>query len=172
MIKKLGIFAGTFDPVHLGHSAFVEQSIAEHDLDKVLVIVEKTPRFKTCIAAYTHRKKMVELAFAGNQKVAIYESRSEDFPITESLPTIRAEYSKARLFLLIGEDVAKHIDMWQNAEDLLKDVQRIIGKRGGHEQHGSVSSLKIRNILREQARSHELDRQVQHYIVQNKLYKG
>lgn len=170
MTRKLGIFAGTFDPVHLGHRAFVEQSISQYSLDQVLILIEKKPRYKNCLAAYRHRKKMVELAFANNAKVVLYESASQEFPITGSIKNIRADYPKAELYLLIGEDVAGHIDGWENRRKLLKDVKLIIGKRDEQSPYGQASSLKVRAQLKSQTESDGLDLQVQNYIKEQDLY--
>ncbi len=170
-MQKTGIFAGSFDPVHLGHTAFVSSAIDEHGLDKVLVLVEKKPRYKSCLADYKHRKKMVQLTFANNSQIVMYEVNTIDFPITNGLPEIRNEHPDAQLYLLLGKDVAEHIDSWENVSEVLKDVQLIVGKRDDHAPYGMASSFKIRTILKNQKISADLDPQVQQYINKHNLYR-
>lgn len=169
-MKKIGIFAGTFDPVHLGHSAFVHRAIDQHGLDRVLILVEKKPRFKDCFASYEHRKNMVELAFANYSQIVVYETASDDFPITSSLPRVRSEYPGAQLYLLVGEDVAEHIDTWDNSDELLKGVKLIVGKRDDQAPYGHASSFKVRTSLKDRKVSYNLDPRVQDYIADNNLY--
>ncbi len=166
-MKRLGVFAGTFDPIHLGHTAFVEQAIEAHELETVLVLVEKKPRFKTCFANYEQRSEMVRLAIAENPKIRLYETNCDDFPITNCLPKIRTEYDDAKLFLLIGTDVAKHIKTWPNAGELLRGIELIIGQR----QPAAPSSLKVRRSLAISPQTTALNPQVKSYITQNNLYK-
>ncbi len=86
--RKIGLFAGVFDPIHLGHTHFINQAIEDKSLDKVYVLIEREPRYKNCIAPYEDRKNMVALAIQDIPKAAIYEAASPFFPITSSLPDI------------------------------------------------------------------------------------
>lgn len=166
-MKRVGIFAGTFDPIHLGHASFMERTISSHKLDKVLILIECSPRFKTCLANYRDRLAMVKLAIADNPRLRVYGTNCNDFPISNCLPVIRAEHPNAQLFLLVGDDVARHIKTWPNAEQLLRGIELIIGDR----QPNAPSSLKVRSSLKTNTQTPALDPAVHHYITQNKLYQ-
>lgn len=157
-----------FDPIHLGHTQFIRKSIKENKLDKVYVLIEREPKFKKCIAAYKHRKEMVSLATSGMESVEIYEAKSPYFPITSALPEIRKSNPEAMFFLLAGDDVARHIDKWEDA-DKLKDVSIIVARRGTGEDYSDVSSLKAREKIKAN-RTPELDARVLEYCRANKLY--
>ncbi len=164
---RLGIFAGTFDPIHLGHSSFMEQAIASHGLDEVLILVEKNPRFKICLASYEHRLAMVKLAIAADPKLSVYETNCDDFPISNCLPIIRKENPNIQLFLLLGDDVAEHIQTWPDAKRLLRGVELIIG----HRQPDAPSSVKIRSSIKTNTQPVALDPAVHRYVTHYNLYE-
>lgn len=141
------MFAGVFDPIHLGHTYFIEQSVKKYGLDKIYVFVEREPKYKTCLASYEHRKKMVKLAIHDIPQAELNESKSKFYPITSSLPEIKKSNPDSRLFLLVGDDVAAHIKDWQAAEQILKGTGLIIADRKHGGRYAEVSSLKVRNKL-------------------------
>lgn len=158
--------------MHLGHKTFIEESIKSYGLDKVLVLVEKNPRFKTGLAPYGHRRQMASLAFAENPQIVLYETATDNFPLTSTLPLIRAQYKNAQIHILMGEDVAKHIDSWESAEALLKGVVCIVGKRRNETKYGRTSSAQIRGALHSQKNPADIDPMVLAYINENKLYSS
>lgn len=167
---NIGVLAGVFDPIHLGHAQFIRRSIDANQLAKVYVLVEKSPKYKKCLASYVHRKRMVELAIADIAQAEIYDSPSPFFPISATLPELRKSHPKDKLYLLVGDDVAEHIYDWPGAETLLKDVELIIAKRDGDDKLAHASSLKIRETLSNGADSVDLDDQVLDYCRTNQLY--
>ena len=166
---KIGLFAGVFDPIHLGHTHFIHQAIRSNGLGKVYVLIEREPKYKTCIAPYEDRKHMVDLALKDIPEAEIYESESAFYPITSSLPDIRAAESGARIYLLLGDDVAERLDEWQDKE-ALKGVETIVASRGEESPQAGVSSLKIRRELAETGESAGLDPAVLEYCRAKKLY--
>jgi nicotinate-nucleotide adenylyltransferase len=167
--RKIGLFAGVFDPIHLGHTYFINQAIEDKGLDKVYVLIEREPRYKKCIAPYEDRKNMVELAIKYIQQAGIYEAASPSFPITSSLPDISKAEPDAKLYLLLGDDVAEHINEWQAAE-ILKDVELVVVLRGRGGPKTELSSLKIRKQLAETGESAGLDARVLKYCLEKSLY--
>jgi nicotinate-nucleotide adenylyltransferase len=168
MAKRIGLFAGVFDPIHLGHTSFIRRAIEDNRLDKVFVLVERAPKFKQCIASYEQRTTMAELALKNIPQAEIYESASEFFPITSSLPAIKKANPDAGIYLLVGNDVAAHMDKWE-ATDELADIRLIIAERGAAVPYSDVSSLKIRQ-KRQAGQDVELDPKVLAYCEDNKLY--
>lgn len=168
---RVGVFAGVFDPIHLGHSYFIKKTIAEKRLDKIYVLVEKRPRYKKCAASYEHRLKMTRIALKDIPEVEIYEGESEYFPITADLPTIKKANPEAKIHLLLGEDVAEHIGDWEDPNAALEGVELIIAKRKKGEPYAEASSLKIRKSLKNNGPV-QLDPSVADYIKKNRLYTG
>ncbi|HEX5797350.1 MAG TPA: adenylyltransferase/cytidyltransferase family protein [Candidatus Saccharimonadales bacterium] len=169
-MRKIGLFAGVFDPIHLGHTGFIKQAIAADALDKVYVLVEKKPKYKTCLANYEHRRRMAGLAIKDIPQAELYEAPGEYFPITSALPGIKKTEPDAEIFLLVGDDVAGHIGSWHDPTGLIRTARLIIAPRGKTGPYGEVSSLKIRNKLTAGDKNVELDPAVLRYCLKHGLY--
>ncbi|HEX5456254.1 MAG TPA: adenylyltransferase/cytidyltransferase family protein [Candidatus Saccharimonadales bacterium] len=167
--RKIGLFAGVFDPIHLGHTHFVKQAIKDKRLDRVYILIEQEPQYKTGTASYEDRKNMVMLAVKTIPQAEVYESSSPYFPITSSLPDIKKAEPDAKLYLLIGDDVAAHLNEWQDKE-ALNDVELIVAARGREEPQTELSSLKIRKELADTGESAGLDPAVLEYCRAKDLY--
>ncbi len=128
-LNKVGIFAGSFDPVHEGHLAFARQAIEECGLDKVFFLVEPRPRRKQGVRALEHRAKMVQLAIKNEKQMGSIMLEQTRFTVAETLPILKARFKGADLHLLFGDDVLKHLAGWPHIEELLNGVGFIIGIR-------------------------------------------
>lgn len=128
-MKRVGIFAGSFDPIHEGHIAFAKQATSECKLDKVFFLVEPRPRRKQGVKALEHRAKMVQLAVRKEPRMGSIMLEQTRFTTTETLPILKARFKGADLFLLFGDDVLKHLADWPHVDELLGGVSFIIGVR-------------------------------------------
>lgn len=128
-MKRVGIFAGTFDPVHDGHVSIAQHAITNCGLDKVYFLVEPRPRWKQGVKAYRHRVAMVRLAIAQDPRLGIIELEQERFSVTETLPTLKNMFRGAELSMLLGEDVITHLIHWPHIEQLAEGVSFVIGLR-------------------------------------------
>ncbi|HVI69805.1 MAG TPA: adenylyltransferase/cytidyltransferase family protein, partial [Magnetospirillaceae bacterium] len=61
-MKRVGVFSGTFDPVHRGHLAFALSAQKRAQLDTVVFLPEHSPRGKIAVGSFTHRLEMLRLA--------------------------------------------------------------------------------------------------------------
>lgn len=170
-MSRVGIFAGVFDPIHPGHTFFLEKAANDKKLDKVYVLIERHPKYKSHVASYEDRREMVRLSLQKIPAAEIYEGKDEYFPITSNLPDIKKTNPGSQFFLLLGEDVAAHIGSWDDSKGALDDVELIIAKRKKGEPFAEASSLKIRNSLKNDELV-ELDPGVAEYIKHNQLYIG
>lgn len=171
-MKKIGVIAGAFDPMHSGHINFIDSSIKKHGLDRVLVLIEQESKFKQSFAEFSHRKKIVELSIKDKPKIELYQASSASFPLSSTLPNIRSVFLGAEIYLLIGDDVAEHIKTWPNAEELLKGVEIIVTKRkNGSGEHSRVSSGKVREQIKTGTAKVNLEKKALDYCKQNHLYQ-
>lgn len=162
---KIGILAGTFDPIHLGHINFIDQIIHQESLGRVYLLIEKNPRHKAVYASYDARLNMVEIAIIKHPKIKVYDCKVEDYPISHCLPEIKKLDSTAKLYLLIGQDVAEHILNWKGAADILDGVELVVAKR-----NDGITSGKIRKAIAKGQKPIGLDPGVFEYIHKKKLY--
>lgn len=168
-LKRIGVIAGVFDPMHSGHLQFIKSSIKKHDLDKVLILIEKRSKYKKSYASFTHRKKIAELSIKYMPAVELYETSSESYPISSTLPKIKKQF-KVRIYLLIGDDVKKHIAGWPGSDDMLKNVELVVANRDKYDNNGHVSSGKVREQIKSDAKNIDMQKDALNYCLNNRLY--
>ena len=152
-IRKIGIFGGSFDPVHLGHTGLAEDAMKQAGLEKIVFIPAKLQPFKLDkkLTSGEDRLEMLKLA-AGNTEgfeISTYELDNEG--ISYSYLTMRAIQEKygddVKLYFITGTDAFLKIDQWKNAEELLTEYSYVIGTRPGYKQE--ELSLCIERIHKE-----------------------
>ncbi|MEI6438122.1 MAG: nicotinate-nucleotide adenylyltransferase [Candidatus Omnitrophota bacterium] len=190
-MKKIGLFGGTFDPVHLGHLLMARAAMEQMGLDKVIFIPSCVPPHKKAPTLFTasDRMKMVRLAIKG-----IAEFEVSDFEIKKggksySVDTVRhfRELYAAddRMFFIVGGDAIKQLDTWKDV-DVLKTLCSFVsvnrpGYPRGEEKlkyHAvtmngiEMSSTEIRKrILAEKSIQFLVPDKVLNYIKKHHLYK-
>src|SRR5258706_15577528 len=105
MQKHIGIYSGTFDPVHPGHVAFALETLQTCKLDEVIFLPEQTPRDKQAVTDLSHRIALLERALADEPNMRVLKLRSPQFTVADTLPEIYAALKDTQLTLLVGSDV-------------------------------------------------------------------
>ncbi len=134
--KFIGIFGGTFDPVHKGHTEIIKNLLELIPLDKVIVIPNGIPPHKPASVSSEERLKMVSSAFKGIDKVVIdnREIRKKDTSYAVStLKELIEENLNHSLVWIMGSDAFSEIDSWYQWEDFIKMVNIIVMLRPNHE---------------------------------------
>lgn len=129
MPKRIGIYAGTFDPVHAGHVAFALQAMKAVQLDRVYFLPERRPRSKQHVEHFGHRVAMLREAVKPHPAFGVLELPDTSFSVRYSLPRLRKRFGRAELLFLFGSDIVDHIQEWPYIEQLLK-YELVIGLRG------------------------------------------
>jgi nicotinate-nucleotide adenylyltransferase len=133
-MKKIGIFGGSFDPVHIGHTKICEDVIKEFGLDFVVVLPTAVAPHKTLSDTdKTHRYNMAALAFEDNKKavVADYEQNESPQYTYETLQHYAKIYKGDRLYLIVGGDSLRELKTWKNPEIITSLCEIISVRRGG-----------------------------------------
>ena len=146
---RLGVYGGTFDPVHLGHLLFARDALEQLRLDAVLFVPCGQSPFKTRKphATDTQRVAMLRLALKGNSH--FWLTRCElDRPAPsyayDTALEIREAFPRGKLFWLIGADQLADLDKWHRAADLRRLVTFVLlprGETGVKTPSGTVLSL-------------------------------
>lgn len=131
---KIGIFGGTFNPVHYGHLINAEYIREKYSLDRVLFVPSKHPVHKELEGGISsaNRIKMLELALAGNREMGVSTIEiDKDTPSYTIYTVIELEQQNPgdELFLIIGYDSYLEIGSWKNFRELLMKVNLIVMKR-------------------------------------------
>jgi nicotinate-nucleotide adenylyltransferase len=120
---KLGIYGGSFDPVHLGHLLVAQAAVEELGLDKLFFVPAAQSPFKPDAkpAPNAVRLQLLRLALAGKSNCEIDEQEIQRGGTSYTIETLRS-YAKrfpgADLFYLIGADNAAKLNEWREAAEL------------------------------------------------------
>ena len=120
---RIGIFGGSFDPIHLGHLILAEQCLEFAKLDQVWFIPSATAPHKTDGATATDRQRMemLEFALAGHSQFLISDVELKRGGVSYTVDTllqIHEEKPDDELFLMIGGDSLQNFDTWRNPEKI------------------------------------------------------
>jgi len=143
---RLGLYGGTFDPIHTAHLAVAEAAAAQFELDKVLLIPNRVPPHKTeaTVASFEQRLRMVELAVVGHLRLEACDiERHEGKSYTiQTLETLRRTYGAgARFFFVIGADAFAEATTWHRAEEVFGLTEFIVAARPGYRYEIPVGAI-------------------------------
>lgn len=135
-MMKLGLFGGSFDPVHLGHLLVAQAAIEELGLDKLFFIPAAQSPFKpeNKITPAEIRLRMLRLALAGKTNCEIDEQEIRRGGISYSIETLREtakKFPNAKLFYLIGADNISKLNEWREADELAALAEFVVAPRPG-----------------------------------------
>ena len=133
---KIGLFGGTFDPVHDEHVKIVTTAIAELNLDKVIVLPAYVSPFKDRedTSSEEDRLNMVRLAFDGIERVEVsdYEIKKAAVSYTsETVTYFKKLYKKDDLYFIMGEDSLKTFRKWNRPDVIVKNAEIVVCGRYG-----------------------------------------
>jgi nicotinate-nucleotide adenylyltransferase len=132
---RLGLFGGTFDPVHIGHLHIAECAREQFALDGVLFIPTGQPVRKLAVgfSASEDRYAMLRAAVAGNACFDVSRIEIDRTGTTYTIDTLRAIHERygdrAELFFIVGSDAAADIGTWKDAEEIATLTTVLSAKR-------------------------------------------
>lgn len=196
-MSRIGLFGGTFDPIHLGHIALAERVLEDFSLDKIIFIPSGNPPHKTenNITDKMHRFNMVKLASCNDSfSVSDYEIKKEGPNYSYiTISHFKEQYPNDEIFFIVGGDSFRDFPIWKNFKTLIslctfivvprpevdplsyfekfKDKQKPENVLFLKDFSFKVSSTEIRNdLLKGQDVSDFVPKEVYQYIKTNKLY--
>jgi len=126
---RLGVFGGSFDPIHLGHVLAAGDIKRLLRLDRVLFVPAcRPPHKRGPLTRYRHRLEMTRLAIAGEpglEPCPIEENRPGPSYTVDTLGELRSQYRGASLYLIVGSDQYRAVSSWHRP-DLLTRLARIV----------------------------------------------
>jgi len=135
-MQCIGLFGGSFDPVHIGHLLVAQAAREELRLDRLFFIPAAQSPFKPTRqpVAAAQRLRLLRLALAGHDWCEIDDQEVKRGGISYTIDTVRAyakRFSGAELFYLIGADHVDQLPKWRDSEDLARLVRFAIISRPG-----------------------------------------
>lgn len=134
--KRLGIFGGTFDPIHLGHLIIAEELKFRLELERVLFLPSNQPPHKTnqLVSPNSDRMAMLEVALAGNPHFTI-STIDIDRPglsyTSDSLEIISREHQEEEIFFLMGQDSLRDLPTWHEPNLIAERARLGVALRPG-----------------------------------------
>lgn len=135
---RVGIFGGTFDPIHVGHLIVAEQARAQLELGEVVFIPAGQPYFKVgrVVTPATHRLAMVERAVRANAHFSVLDAevcRPGPTYTVDTLRELRSRWGRSReMYLMLGADSLAGLDTWRSPAEVLAMASGVVAiKRAG-----------------------------------------
>ena len=196
----IGVFGGTFDPIHLGHLTVAEEVRVKLGLAQLLFVPAGQPWLKAdrLITTAAHRLEMLSLAIAGNHHFAISPievDRSGPSYTVDTIATLKRHLGEeAKLFFLLGSDALAELPQWKEPSRLIQMCQLVAFIRPGVALSSlewlesaipgisqcisfvevpqiDISATQIRNRVAQGASIRQLVPQaVERYILEQRLY--
>jgi len=194
MVKKnkttrIGVFGGTFNPIHYGHLVLAEQAYEKLNLDRVLFIPSFKPPHKSSqnIAEARHRFEMVKIAIKANRRFQLSDieiKRQGRSYLVDTLRQLSSIYPNAQLFFISGSDTAGQMAKWKSIEEVLSLARFILAKRPGYQLKKYSNKISVISITELDISSSMIRRRIRmgksvnylmppaviKYIQRNKLY--
>jgi nicotinate-nucleotide adenylyltransferase len=133
---RIGLFGGTFNPVHLGHRAIAESFLRSRLFQELWILVTPDPPHKAdkpdALAPFADRLAMTKLAFADLDRVRVSElEASLDRPhyTLRTIQAIRQNHPAFRLFYCMGEDSLQSFPTWYKPKQILEEVTLVVAGR-------------------------------------------
>jgi nicotinate-nucleotide adenylyltransferase len=136
---RLGLFGGSFDPIHLGHLLLAEFCRETSRLDQIWFIPAATPPHKQArpLSPAEHRLAMLNLAIGGHQAMAVSRLELDRGGVSYTIDTLREihrEQPAAELFLLMGADTLYDLPNWREPAEVLRLATPIVVRRTGQSE--------------------------------------
>jgi len=148
---KIGLFFGSFNPIHIGHMALANYMLAFTDLDKIwFVISPHNPlKQKSSLLDEKHRLQLVKCAIADNTK---FKASDIEFKLPQPSYTINTlahlyeKYPQHQFVLIMGADNLENFHKWKNHEEILKQSELYVYPRPNHDGGALKTHNKVRLI--------------------------
>jgi nicotinate-nucleotide adenylyltransferase len=149
---RIGIFGGTFDPVHVGHLVAAAWAREAFELERVLLVVANEPWQKTGTRTVTpaeDRFLMVQAAVDGVDGVEACRIEIDRGGPSYTADTVRdllASTPSADLYVIVGADVAAELGSWQRTDELRDAVTLVVVDRGGVGSEGDPPGWRVERL--------------------------
>ncbi|MBK0384389.1 nicotinate-nucleotide adenylyltransferase [Pedobacter sp. SD-b] len=149
---KIGLFFGSYNPIHTGHLIIANYMANHSGLDKVwLVVSPHNPlkEKKDLIQVYD-RLEMAKLAIEGTKNISVSDVElklAQPSYTIDTLTLLREIYPEHQFVLIMGSDNLKSLKKWKNYEIILRDYQIFVYPRPGYtntefKKHPSITITK------------------------------
>jgi nicotinate-nucleotide adenylyltransferase len=185
---KIGIFGGSFSPIHMGHLVIAEFIRSEKNLDKVLFIPLGIPSHREDdLASVDDRINMVKLAIKSNSHFEMLDIEAKKKAKSYTVDTLRELkkiYPDDVFFEIIGEDSACYLNSWKEYEALIEETKFFVFRRNGYSYDLGLKNVEVvdtplidisstvirQRIIENKSIKYLVPEEVEEYIKKNKIF--
>lgn len=136
--ERIGIFGGSFDPVHMGHLTIAQDALEQLELKKMIFVPADIPPHKQhCqLTEGRHRLEMLRLAAEDNLQFEVSDLELVRGGVSYTIDTVlhqKEVYPEAELFFIIGLDSVTELHQWRQIDELLDTCTIVPMGRGGED---------------------------------------
>jgi len=185
---KIGVFGGSFNPVHIGHLLVAQDIMEKLRLDKIIFIPAFNPPHKKYLLPFEHRWQMLKRAIAENpcfELSDIEKKRGGKSFTIDTLTELKNEFPRDRLYFIMGTDQYAELASWREPKHLFNLAKIVVIQRPGFGQKKfevkkpifikviqiDIASADIRQRIRQKSSvRYMLPEKVWQYIISHRLY--
>ena len=138
-LKKpvIGVFGGTFDPIHQGHMSAIDLLCDELEFDQVRWVLSARPPHKEQVSATVdERFEMLQIALRSNSKYVADDAEIKRVSKSYTVDTVKSlqlDYPNSKIVLIIGADSLLNLSSWHRYEELVEQVNWVVMSRPGYQ---------------------------------------
>ncbi|MBN4083301.1 nicotinate-nucleotide adenylyltransferase [Mycoplasma sp. CSL10137] len=128
---KIGIYGGSFDPIHKGHIQIAKDVISELGLDKLLIVPTYQSPFKNKSGVKTEDKiNMINLVLEDKMELCLFEAKRNNISYTiDTVKYLKNKYKNDELYLIIGSDNLPKLNKWKDIETISTLTKIVVVRR-------------------------------------------
>lgn len=180
-MSRVGIYGGTFDPIHLGHLHVITQLIEKGIVDQLLVVPAGEPllRSNAPIATAQQRRAMCQLALSDLKPEVAAQVHVNPIEVLrvgpsyaiDTVEAVRQNFPEDTIILVIGQDAANKLDQWHRIDELRSMVEFVVIGRPGYQGDGiDIGALDVAATTIRDGLSTAVSSSVASFIRENNLY--
>jgi nicotinate-nucleotide adenylyltransferase len=180
-LSRVGIYGGTFDPIHVGHLHVITQLIEKRIVDQLLVVPAGEPLLRTQapFASAEQRRTMCQLALSDLSAEVASKVQVNPIEILRNGPSyaidtveaVAQNYPDDAIVLIVGQDAAEKLDQWHRIEELRTMVEFVVISRPGYLGNGiDIGALPVAATTIRGGLSADVSSSVAAFIRENNLY--
>jgi nicotinate-nucleotide adenylyltransferase len=146
---KIGLFFGTFNPIHVGHLIIAQAALSQAGLDKIWFVVSPNSPDKD-YSKLLHEFDRFDLVREAVRDNPDFKALDVEFHLPKpsytylTIRKLKADFPENEFFILLGSDNFENINRWKNAEELRQNVRFVVYPRSEEFESNPENELEIR----------------------------